>query len=45
LIGMVADIFCALAAGYLIFRTNWKSGLLGALVIWFVVSCLIMIVV
>lgn len=45
LIGMVADIFCALAAGYLCFRTNWKTGLLGALVIWLAVSCLIMIAV
>jgi uncharacterized membrane protein (GlpM family) len=45
LIGMVADIFCALAAGYLCFRTGWKTGLLVALVIWLLVSCLIMIAV
>jgi uncharacterized membrane protein (GlpM family) len=45
LIGMSADIVCALAAAYLCYRTGWKTGLSIALVIWLAVSCLIMIAV
>jgi uncharacterized membrane protein (GlpM family) len=38
LVGMVADIGCALAASYLILRYGWKSGLSRALLLWAVLA-------
>lgn len=34
LVGMVADICCALAASYMILRYGWKQGLVYALLLW-----------
>lgn len=36
LVGMTANVFCALAAAYLIPRTGWRRGLVLALVCWLV---------
>lgn len=38
LVGMVADIFCALAASYLILRYGWKRGLIYALFLWIIIA-------
>ena len=38
LVGMIADIGCALAASYLILRYGWKSGLSRALLFWAVLA-------
>lgn len=38
LVGMIADIFCAIAASYYILRHGWKKGLIQALVLWCVVA-------
>lgn len=38
LVGMLADIVCAIAASYFIARKGWKKGLISALVIWFFTS-------
>lgn len=38
LVGMVADIGCALAASTLILKYGWKSGLARALLIWAVLA-------
>ncbi|HEX3011168.1 MAG TPA: DUF3147 family protein [Syntrophomonadaceae bacterium] len=38
LVGMTADIFCAIAASYLIARNGWKKGLVQALLIWCVIA-------
>jgi len=41
LIGMIADIVCALAASFFILRVGWKKGLFYALDIWLIsVLCL-----
>lgn len=34
LIGMVADIFCALAASRFISKNGWEKGLIQALILW-----------
>ncbi len=34
LVGMLADICCALAASYLILRSGWKKGLVYSLLLW-----------
>jgi uncharacterized membrane protein (GlpM family) len=44
LIGMAANVFCALAAAYLIPRTGWRKGLALALAAWFVMAVVIMLV-
>lgn len=36
LIGMIADIICAVSASFLILRNGWKKGLVIALCIWLV---------
>jgi len=36
LIGMIADIICAISASYLILTNGWKKGLSIALLIWLV---------
>lgn len=36
LIGMVADIICAISASFLILKSGWKKGLIWALCIWMV---------
>lgn len=41
LIGMVADIVCALLAGLLCARKGWKVGLSYAVGCWLIVSCVI----
>lgn len=41
LVGMVADICCALAASYTILRYGWKQGLVYALLLWAVIAPLI----
>jgi len=38
LVGMLADIACALAASSLILKYGWKSGLARALLIWAVLA-------
>jgi uncharacterized membrane protein (GlpM family) len=38
LVGMLADICCALAASYLILRYGWKKGLVYALLLWAVLA-------
>jgi len=38
LVGMVADIGCALAASSLILKYGWKSGLFRALLVWAVLA-------
>jgi len=38
LVGMVADICCALAASYLILRLGWKQGLVYAILLWAVIT-------
>jgi uncharacterized membrane protein (GlpM family) len=38
LVGMIADIFCALAASYFILRYGWKKGLAYSLLIWAVLA-------
>lgn len=38
LVGMIADIFCALAASRFILRNGWKKGLIQALVLWCVLA-------
>ncbi|MCQ1536630.1 DUF3147 family protein [Methanosarcina sp. KYL-1] len=41
LVGMLADIGCALAASYLILRYGWKKGLGYSLLLWAVLAPLI----
>lgn len=41
LVGMVADICCALAASYLILKHGWKIGLWLSLFFWVVLATLI----
>ncbi len=41
LVGMAADICCALAASYFILRYGWKRGLAYALLLWAVLAPLI----
>lgn len=36
LVGMIANVICAVAASILIARRGWKSGLAYALVIWLI---------
>ncbi len=36
LIGMIADIICALSASYLILKKGWQKGLSIALLIWLI---------
>jgi hypothetical protein len=38
LVGMTADVFCALAASFLILRYGWKKGLAYTLSIWVVIA-------
>lgn len=38
LVGMVADIFCALAASRFIIINGWKKGLVQALVLWSILA-------
>lgn len=38
LVGMVADIFCAIAASYFIARNGWKKGLVQALILWCIIA-------
>ncbi|WP_292382002.1 DUF3147 family protein [Methanosarcina sp. UBA289] len=38
LVGMIADICCALAASYFILRYGWKRGLAYALILWAVLA-------
>ncbi len=37
-VGMLADICCALAASYFIFRSGWKKGLVYSLLLWAVLA-------
>lgn len=41
LVGMVADVCCALAASYMILRYGWKQGLVYALLLWAILAPLI----
>lgn len=41
LVGMVADVCCALAASYMILRYGWKQGLVYALLLWAMIAPLI----
>lgn len=34
LVGMIADVFCALAASRFILKNGWKTGLIQALALW-----------
>lgn len=34
LVGMLADVFCALAASWFILKNGWGKGLIQALVLW-----------
>ncbi|MDY9924913.1 DUF3147 family protein [Methanosarcina sp.] len=43
LVGMSADICCALAASYLILKYGWKTGLILSLLFWAVLAPLIYI--
>ncbi len=36
LIGMIADIICAISASFLILKNGWEKGLCLALIIWLV---------
>jgi len=38
LVGMLADVCCALAASYFILRYGWKRGLAYALLLWAVLA-------
>ncbi|MEN6461342.1 MAG: DUF3147 family protein [Syntrophomonas sp.] len=38
LVGMVADVFCALAASRFIIKNGWKKGLVQALVLWSILA-------
>lgn len=38
LVGMAADIFCALAASFMILRYGWKRGLAYALLLWAIIA-------
>jgi hypothetical protein len=38
LVGMVADIFCALAASRFIIKNGWKKGLVQALILWCILA-------
>lgn len=38
LVGMVADVCCALAASYMILRYGWKQGLVYALLLWAIIA-------
>jgi Protein of unknown function (DUF3147) len=38
LVGMTADVFCALAASFLILRCGWKKGLAYALSFWIIIA-------
>jgi uncharacterized membrane protein (GlpM family) len=41
LVGMAADVFCALAASYMILRYGWKQGIVYALLLWAMIAPLI----
>lgn len=41
LVGIVADVCCALAASYMILRYGWKQGLVYALLLWAMIAPLI----
>jgi hypothetical protein len=41
LVGMVADVCCALAASYMILRCGWKRGLIYSLLIWAIIAPII----
>jgi hypothetical protein len=43
LVGMIADVACAIAAGWLIVRLGWKKGLVLALLGWLLLSSLVYI--
>ena len=36
LVGMIADIICALSASYLILKNGWRKGISMALLIWLI---------
>jgi len=38
LVGMIADVLCALAASRFILKNGWKKGLLQALLLWFITA-------
>jgi hypothetical protein len=38
LVGMIADICCALAASYMILKYGWKQGLIYAIVLWAIIA-------
>jgi uncharacterized membrane protein (GlpM family) len=38
LVGMTADIFCAIAASYYIARNGWKKGLIQSLILWCIIA-------
>jgi hypothetical protein len=38
LVGMAADICCALAASFMILRYGWKRGLIYALLLWAIIA-------
>lgn len=38
LIGMIADIICAVAASYFIMKKGWQKGLTLALVVWIITA-------
>ncbi len=38
LVGMAADICCALAASYMILKYGWKRGLVYALLLWAIIA-------
>ncbi|MGI5920506.1 MAG: DUF3147 family protein [Syntrophomonadaceae bacterium] len=38
LVGMVADIFCAIAASRFIIKSGWQKGLAQALILWCVLA-------
>ncbi|MDP4163749.1 MAG: DUF3147 family protein [Bacillota bacterium] len=42
--GMAINIFVAILAGYLLPRQGWKKGLLEAMVCWFVISMVVVMV-
>lgn len=42
MIGMAANIFFAITAGFLCARKGWKRGLVYSLICWLLISCLIL---
>lgn len=38
LVGMTADIFCAVAASYYIARKGWQKGLVQSLILWCIIA-------